>query len=78
MASQHMTRKETATGACVHHWMVEPAGGPTSGARCRRCGEERSFFNNPDAVTDTDARTKSGFGHSSEHHRQPANNNSKR
>lgn len=64
MTTRHTTEEKQSTRTCVHHWMVEPAGGPTSGARCRRCGAERSFFNNPDAVTDIDARTKSGFGHS--------------
>jgi hypothetical protein len=50
--------------------MVEPAGGPTSGARCRRCGAERDFFNNPDAVTEFDAKGRSGFSSAIEHRRQ--------
>ena len=53
--TEHPTTKQHAKRRCVHHWMVEPAGGPTSGARCRRCGEERSFFNDPDAVTEVRA-----------------------
>jgi len=34
------------TNDCVHHWIIEtPAGGPTSDARCRKCGTERAFSN---------------------------------
>ena len=57
-----IARGRSTRKTCVHHWMVEPPGGPTSGARCRSCGAERSFFNNPDAVIE-DGRTKSGFSH---------------
>ena len=30
---------------CQHYWECEPATGPVSGARCRRCGEERELRN---------------------------------
>lgn len=56
MAVEAPMTPEATTERCVHHWMVEPPGGPTSGARCRRCGEERSFSNNPEAVTLIDAK----------------------
>jgi hypothetical protein len=52
MTTRDETRTVDRSKPCVHYWIVEPAGGPTSGARCRNCGEERFFFNNPDAVTD--------------------------
>lgn len=35
---------------CTHHWLIEPANGPESMGQCRRCGEKRSFSNDPDAV----------------------------
>jgi hypothetical protein len=35
---------------CKHRWIIEPANGPTSMGRCRHCGAEREFINNPDAV----------------------------
>ena len=69
MTTPHAGTREQSAEKCVHHWMVEPAGGPTSGARCRRCGAERSFFNNPDAVTDMDSRPRSGFNNAIEHRR---------
>lgn len=31
--------------ACRHHWLIEPANGPTSRGRCRLCGDERDFRN---------------------------------
>lgn len=40
---------ETATRPkpknCVHHWIVDPADGPTSRGRCKHCGSKRSFSN---------------------------------
>ena len=33
------------TTVCAHHWVIEPANGPTSKGRCRRCREERDFQN---------------------------------
>jgi len=50
MTGQNSIGERASTTNCVHHWVVEPAGGPTSGARCRRCGDERLFYNDPDAV----------------------------
>ena len=61
MTSKHANVKERPAHRCVHHWIVEPAGGPTSGARCRRCGEERAFYNNPEAVTEEATRMRSGL-----------------
>jgi hypothetical protein len=78
MATQQTTREQTDARGCVHHWMVEPAGGPTSGARCRLCGEERAFYNNPDAVTDAEMRSKSGFGQRTNgHHRSQSSSNAR-
>ena len=31
--------------SCVHHWMIEPANGPTSKGICRMCDLIRSFKN---------------------------------
>jgi hypothetical protein len=33
---------------CKHHWVIDAANGPTSRGRCKRCGDERDFFNNPE------------------------------
>ena len=30
---------------CAHHWMIEPANGPTSRGVCRMCDLIRSFKN---------------------------------
>ena len=31
--------------ACVHHWVIEPAAGPTSRGFCRLCNETKEFQN---------------------------------
>lgn len=31
--------------ACVHHYLIDSPDGPTSAARCRRCGARREFQN---------------------------------
>ena len=41
---------EEAQNLCQHHWLIEPAGGPTSKGCCRLCGEERSFRNSLDSM----------------------------
>lgn len=33
------------SSACRHHWLIEPANGPTSRGRCRRCRAECEFSN---------------------------------
>jgi len=30
---------------CIHHWLLEPADGPTAKGRCKLCGEEKLFRN---------------------------------
>jgi hypothetical protein len=30
---------------CAHHWLIDTATGPTSPARCAKCGKEREFSN---------------------------------
>jgi hypothetical protein len=35
---------------CQHHWVLEPADGPTSVGICKHCGAQREFSNNPEAV----------------------------
>ncbi len=46
---EEKTAEETQT-LCRHHWLIEPAGGPTSKGRCRVCGEERFFRNSLDSL----------------------------
>lgn len=36
---------------CVHHWLIEPADGPTSDGTCRACHEHRTFVNTPPEAT---------------------------
>ena len=38
------TKTETAP-ECVHHWVIEPAQGPLSRGRCKRCKVTRDFSN---------------------------------
>ena len=33
------------TETCSHHWLIEPADGPTSNGSCQRCGETKEFTN---------------------------------
>ena len=42
------TKTETE---CVHHWVIEPANGPVSEGRCKRCKVTRDFENS--VFTDT-------------------------
>jgi hypothetical protein len=30
---------------CCHHWIIEPALGPTSQGKCKLCGEVKTFLN---------------------------------
>jgi hypothetical protein len=30
---------------CRHHWVIEPANGPTSQGECRKCGSQKTFRN---------------------------------
>lgn len=32
-------------GTCKHHWLIEPASGPSSRAVCKLCGEVKVFDN---------------------------------
>ena len=38
-------RVEETDSQCRHHWLLEPAGGPTSKGVCRICGAQREFKN---------------------------------
>ena len=33
------------TEDCVHHWIIDPANGPVSEGRCKKCGARKDFFN---------------------------------
>ena len=37
-----------STKACAHHWIIEEAHGPTSRGKCKKCGLQRDFLNNPE------------------------------
>jgi len=30
---------------CIHHWVIDPADGPTSKGKCKRCGTVKLFYN---------------------------------
>lgn len=38
-------KKTDAIKTCSHHWLIEPALGPTSEGICKFCGEKRTFLN---------------------------------
>lgn len=38
----------TTVDPCVHYYMVEEAHGPKSRGVCRKCGDEKFFFNSID------------------------------
>ena len=50
--------KELKTENCIHHWIIEPALGPTSKGICKYCGKERVFNNYWDEDA---AKEKSNF-----------------
>jgi hypothetical protein len=37
--------KPEALAQCRHHWIIEPASGPTSRGLCKICGTEKHFDN---------------------------------
>jgi hypothetical protein len=49
--------RATAPLGCIHHWIVEPADGPTSRGRCKRCGSERRFSNSTETATEEVLKT---------------------
>ncbi len=46
---RYRTREEPRTPVtereCIHYWVIESAGGPTSSGVCRFCGAQREFHN---------------------------------
>lgn len=48
---------QTKTKVCLHHWLIEPAEGPTSTGVCKLCGERKIFLNIVD-----DMEPKSSLG----------------
>jgi hypothetical protein len=42
------TIEKAGSTDCRHHWLIESAAGPTSLGRCKHCGAQRDFFNNPE------------------------------
>ena len=38
-------REAEQNSQCLHHWLIESPGGPTSKGVCRVCGAEREFKN---------------------------------
>ncbi len=37
--------EEPTVPQCPHHWVIEPADGPTSEGVCRKCAEVKTFAN---------------------------------
>ena len=57
---QTPSRELQAVENCRHHWVIDAANGPTSRGRCKRCGDERDFYNNPeDALIPREEHTAS-------------------
>ena len=40
-----LVSQDMAAPQCCHHWVIEPAEGPTSLGVCRKCSESREFRN---------------------------------
>ena len=40
-----MLQQRLPVQTCAHHWMIQPADGPTSLGMCRFCREVRKFKN---------------------------------
>ncbi len=38
--------EEPTVPQCPHHWVIEPADGPTSEGVCRKCAEVKTFAKN--------------------------------
>jgi hypothetical protein len=38
-------QESPAVATCPHHWVIQPALGPTSKGICKRCGAEKTFQN---------------------------------
>jgi len=36
---------EATEKKCIHHWVIDPAYGPTSKGKCKRCGTVKLFYN---------------------------------
>ncbi len=37
--------EEPTVPECLHHWVIEPADGPTSEGVCQKCAEVKTFAN---------------------------------
>ena len=42
--------------ACAHHWVIQPAMGPSSQGICQICGESKDFQNYVEAASWGDSR----------------------
>ena len=59
-----MAQKSTATPTieleniqgCAHHWVIQPAMGPSSQGVCQICGESKDFQNYVEAASWGDSR----------------------
>ena len=59
-----MVQKATATPTvevedvktCAHHWVIQPASGPSSPGVCQICGETKDFQNYVEAASWGDSR----------------------
>lgn len=67
-----MAQKSTATPTieveniqtCAHHWVIQPAMGPSSQGVCQICGESRDFQNYVEAASWGDSRHADRSGES--------------
>jgi hypothetical protein len=42
---EDVPQETVATTTCPHHWIIEPATGPTSMGVCKLCGAAKEFSN---------------------------------
>ena len=47
---------EISSVVCQHHWVIQPADGPSSNGSCQVCGETREFKNYVESATWGDSR----------------------
>jgi hypothetical protein len=48
---------DESVDTCCHHWVIQPADGPSSNGSCQVCGEIREFKNYVESATWGDSRT---------------------
>ena len=56
-APEEETIADESVVSCCHHWVIQPADGPSSNGACQVCGETREFKNYVESATWGDGRT---------------------